>query len=227
MTAPKNPLTFAESEAKPMIESEKIIAFTFIGKSRRSIKVTAELTGYSYSYVKKVIKKPHVLKFMDKELRKVGLISRAIANETIKETTRVAQGDLVEVLREVLDWEGKIDLQAVKRLPKRLSAAIKSIEITAERRGKGKDAYTVLRSKIMMHDKVGALALMDKMLRISQDDPEDRGDAKEQLQLMGMVIEGPGSMETEPIDAEFKVLDEDDEEEGDSWLEIPKRAEVS
>ena len=221
MTEPKNALTIAEAEAKQMIASEKIIAFKFIGESRRSIKITAELTGYSYSWVKKTIKKPHVLKFMDAELRKIGIVSRAVANEAIKETARIAQGDIVEILREVLDWKGEIDIQQVKRLPKRLSAAIKSVEITAERRGKGKDAYTVLRSKLVMHDKVGALALLDKMLRISQDVPEEGDDRMEDLQLMGMVIEAPSGKKDDAIDAEFEILDKETKED-ESWLQIPK-----
>ena len=220
MTDPIIPLTFAEAEAKPVIESEKMIALAYIGEARHNMRIVEKLTKYSYSYIKTVVKKPHVLKFMDAELRRMGIVARSVRKETIMETVRVSQGDIVDVLREVLTPGGQIDLELVKGLPKRLTAAIKTVKITAENRGKGKDAYEVVRTELTMHDKVGALALLDKMLRISQEKPEEEVDERDELKLMGMVIEGPDKNES-AIDADFEVVEDEIEEDDESWLHLP------
>lgn len=225
MTEPKVPLTFAEAEAKPIIQSEQVIATAYTGEARHNMMVVEKLTGYSYSYIKKVLKKPHVLKFMDAELRKAGIVARAIRRDTIKETYRVSQGDIVEVLREVMDWKGEIDMELVKKLPKDMSAAIKTVKVTSKRRkaknGKADDEYTILRTELTMHDKVGALGLLNTMLRISQEKPEEEGGEADELTLTGMIIEGPGKNDT-AIDADFEVVEEEEEDEDESWLAIEK-----
>ncbi len=219
MTEPKVPKTRAELEAVELKPEQQAVALAYMGGAKFVKRVAAEMVGVKYKYAVRVLKLPHVVKFMDEELRKLGYQTRAVRNATVKETFRLAKGSLVEVLNYVMDDEGHIDPAKVKKLPADIGPAVKSLKVTEERHGKGKDAYTTLRTEITMHDKVGALALMDKMLRISQEDPGDEVDAPDDLRLMGMVIEGPDNLPA--IDAEFEVVKKESEEP--EWLRLPKK----
>lgn len=218
----------AELEALPLLDSQKAIALAYMGEARYSPKITAQLSGYGLSYCKRVVKLPHVMKFLDEELRSLGIVTRAARNATITETIRVSQGDIVEVLRLTTDDSGHVDFMKVKRLPKEISAAIKTIKITEERRrdksGVKDDRYSVLRTEISMHDKIGALNLLDRMLHISADKSEDEPDERDELKLMGMVIEGPDVKKTEDaaIEAEFEIIEK--EKEDRSWMKLPSDA---
>lgn len=217
MTAPKVPKSRAELEAVTLKPEQQALALTYMGGAKYVKKIASEMMGLSYKSVKRTLNLPHVLKFMDEELRKAGYQTRAVRNETIKETFRLAKGSLVEVLKHVMDDNGHIDPGKVKRLPADLASAVKTLDITEEWNAQGE--RVVRRVKILMHDKVGALALMDKMLRISQEDPSEEADAPDDLRLMGMVIEGP---DTRPaIDAEFEVVEKESEEL--EWLRLPSK----
>lgn len=219
MTAPKVSKSRAELEALPIKPEQRAVAFAYMGGAKYVKKVAAEMTGHSYKSVVRTLKLPHVVKFMDEELRKMGYQTRAVRNETIKETFRLAKGNLVDVLNYVMDDNGHIDPAKVKKLPADIAPAVKTLKIYEERNAKG--FVVAVRTEITMHDKVGALALMDKMLRISQEDPGDEADAPDDLRLMGMMIEGPDNRPA--IDAEFEVVKKESEEP--EWLRLPRSVE--
>lgn len=219
MTAPKIPKSRAELEAVPIKPEQRLVAYAYMGGAKYVRRIAAEMTGHSYKSVKRTLSLPHVVKFMDEELRKMGYQTRAVRNEVIKETFRLAKGNIVEVLNHVMDDDGHIDPAEVKKLPANLAPAVKTLKIYEERNGKG--VMVSRRTEITMHDKVGALALMDKMLRISQEDPEEEANAPDDLRLMGMVIEGPDNRTA--IDAEFEVVEK--ESEGLEWLNLPRDVE--
>lgn len=223
MTEPKIPRTPAElqalrviSEAKELQPVEKALAMSYMGAAKWVKKVAAELTGVSYRQAKTVFARPHVIKYIDEELRRLGYQTRAVRIETIKETVRVSQGNLIEILKLIMDDDGHFDPREVKRLPIDLSAAVKTFKITEEKRGKDENEYTVRRTEIHMHDKVAALGLLNSMLRISQEDPESEAESPDELKLVGMRIEGPDS---KTIDADFEIIDKKKDEL--VWLKIP------
>lgn len=215
MTAPKVPKSRAELEALPIKPEQHAVALAYMGGAKYVKRVAAEMAGVSYKSAVRTLKLPHVVKFMDEELRKMGYQTRAVRNEVIKETFRLAKGNLVEVLQHVMDDNGHIDPVKVKKLPADIAPAVKTLKIYEEWNVKGE--RTSIRTEISMHDKVGALALMDKMLRISQEDPSEEADAPDDLRLMGMVIEGPDNRPA--IDAEFEVVEKESEEP--EWLRLP------
>jgi len=211
----QNRMTKKELQELPLIESEKIIALAYMGEAKFVATAAAALTGFSQSYCMKVVKKKHVMRFIDDELKALGIQTRAARNATIQEALLVSQSDVVAILREVMDDDGHVDFASVKALPPSMTKAIKTVKIVEEKRGghgRG-DKYSVVRTEIQMHDKVPALALLDKMLRISEN-PEDKPKEKDQLQLVGIHIEAPDGA----IEVEFEVVDDDDREELPEWL---------
>lgn len=204
----------------PLIESEMKIALCYMGEAKYNATAVSKLLSYSESHCQRTVKKPNVMKFIDEELQKLGIQTRAARNATINETLLISQSDIIEVLREVMDDGGHVDFAKVKRLPKRLSAAIKTVKIVEEKRpGKnnGKGEFSLVRTEIQMHEKVPALALLDRMLRISEN-PEDKPKEKEQLQLTGMIIEAPAPAGV--IDAEFEIVEPIEEKELPEWLRL-------
>lgn len=208
----------AELKELPLIESEKIIALAYMGEAKYNATAVAALTGYSKSYCQKTVKRSNVMRFIDEELKALGIQTRAARNATIQETLMVSQSDVVEILRHVMDDNGHVDFASVKGLPSRLTKAIKSVKIVEEKRRRdGEDSYSLVRTEFQMHDKVPALALLDRMLRIS-DNPEDKPKEKDQLKLVGIQIEAPDS-NAGAIEVEFDILDElEKEKELPGWL---------
>lgn len=207
-------MTKKELTALPLIESETVIALCYMGEAKYNAAAVAALTGYSVTYCQKVVKKPNVMRFVDEELKALGIQTRAARNATIQETLLVSQSDVVAVLREVMDDDGHVDFAAVKKLPKHLTAPIKTVKIVEEkRRSEGTVKYSLVRTEFQMHDKVPALALLDKMLRISEN-PEDKPKEKDQLQLVGMVIEAPDP-NAGAIEVDFELVEEVPE-----WLRL-------
>jgi len=214
-------MTKEELRELPLNVAEREIALMYMGEAKYNATATAALTPYSKSYCQKVVKKPHVAKFIDEELQAMGIQTRAARNATIQETLLVSQSDIIEVLKEVMDDDGHVNFAAVKGLPKRLTGAIKTFKIVEEKRRNkddDHDRYSLVRTEIQMHDKVPALALLDRMLRIS-DNPEDKPKERDQLQLVGINIEAPDPSGI--IDAEFEVVDKVNEEEYPEWLQMP------
>ncbi len=213
----QNKMTKKELKELPLIESEQVIALAFMGEAKFNATAAAALTGFSQSYCMKVVKKAHVMRFIDDELKAIGIQTRAARNATIQEALLVSQSDVVAILREVMDDDGHVDFASVKALPATLTKAIKTVKIVEEkkRRSDGSGtSYSLVRTEIQMHDKVPALALLDKMLRISEN-PEDKPKEKDQLQLVGIQIEAPDP-HPGAIEAKFEVVD--DREELPEWL---------
>lgn len=224
MTEPKYPKTIAEYEARELLPQQRAVALAYMGPAKWVKKVAAEISGLSYGYSKRILNMPHVIKFMDDELRKVGRMTRAVRTQTVKETVRVSQGNLISILKEVMDDAGHISPAKMRGLSVDMSAAVKTFKITEERHGEGEGSYTTLRTEIGMHDKVAALGLLDKMLRISQEDERDEAETPDDLRLVGMIIEPPEKRKT--IDAEFKVVGPEKKKEDLSWLDLPSKEEI-
>lgn len=206
----------------PLTGAQKVIALMYIGEGKHNAKSTSTLTLYTYSYVKRIVKQPHVMKFMDEELRAMGIVARSVRKDIILETVRLAQSSLPAVLKECMDDNGDIDPVAIRDLPHDIGAAVKGLKVVKTTRGSGKDQYVERRTEVIMHDKQGALNLAEKMLQISQDRPEEKQGELDELKLMGMVIEGPGGVilgRKDAIDVDFSEVKI--EEDDDSWLALP------
>lgn len=220
----KRPKTY-----KPLTEKAKTALKVYVRDGRYSANATARLLKMSKSYVKRLVKRADAQRFIELEQKDLGIATRAIRYDVVRETHRVAKATIVDVY-EVLNPDGRgIDINNMKNLNPDLRAAVKTIEVD-ERFVKGTGAMRILerKTRIGMHDKVRALIALSEMVSVKQDKPED-DERDSEMKLVGIVIEGPDGetkaiMNTptkrvqSAIDADFEI--KEPEEDEDEWLKI-------